>query len=70
MDDTQPITNPTQLTGTNASNRTNLTNSDLHQGGILDSYRQPNQTENVFWMKAETTDIYLMDFKQNRFVKE
>ena len=47
----------------------NLTLTSINRRGILDNYRQTNK-DTLFYMRPDTTDIFLMDFKLGRFVKE
>ena len=46
-----------------------MTLGDISRGAILDKYRHSNK-DTLFYLKPDSTDIYLMDFKVNKFIKE
>ena len=44
-------------------------NDDLTQGSILEKYRFENK-DLLYFCRPDTSDIFLMDFKKNKFFKE
>ena len=41
----------------------------VSRGAILDKYRQSNK-DTLFYLRPDSNDIFLMDFKVNKFIKE
>lgn len=46
-----------------------MTLGDISRGAILDKYRQSNK-DSLFYLRPDSNDIFLMDFKVNKFIKE
>ena len=61
--------NSSYLLNNQSLDQNNMTIGDISRGAILDKYRQQNK-DILFYMRPDTADIFLMDFRQNRFVKE
>lgn len=53
------------------SNSNNLTLGEIMKTSVIEQYRSQNADRDaLFYLKPDSFDIFLMDFKQNRFVKE